>query len=254
VSQSVVVVDAFTEKPFAGNPAAVCVLTEEKPESWMQQTAFLMGRPDGWALRWFTPTVEVALCGHATLASAHVMWETGILSPEETARFRTKSGILTAARRGDWIELDFPARPAKPGDAHPDLAEALGVRPVRVGTSAYDLLAELDSEAAVRDLKPNLSMLERIPVRGVIVTAPATTPGFDFVSRFFAPQSGVPEDPVTGSAHCSLGPWWQERLGKADLLAYQASPRGGIVRVGVRGDRVRLGGQAVTTLRGTIDA
>lgn len=263
MAQPVVVVDAFTDKPFAGNPAAVCVLPEDRSERWMQQvaremslseTAFLLQRADAWALRWFTPTTEVDLCGHATLASAHVMWETGALGATETARFRTRSGVLTARRAGDWIELDFPALPSEAADPHPDLAEALGARPKRVLKSRFDYLIELDSEAAVRDLKPNLAMLAAMPARGIIVTAAATTPGFDFVSRFFAPAVGVPEDPVTGSAHCALGPYWQARLGRDQFLAYQASARGGVVRVTVRGDRVLLGGQAVTVMRGELAA
>jgi PhzF family phenazine biosynthesis protein len=257
-----VVVDAFTDQPFAGNPAAVCVLPEEKPERWMQQvaremnhaeTAFLLKRGEAWALRWFTPTVEVDLCGHATLASAHVLWETGLLGQEETARFRTKSGVLTAIRKDDWIELDFPALPCEYADAHPDLAEALGVSPRKVLRSRFDYLVELDSEATVRKLAPSLALIGTIPVRGVIVTAVATTPGFDFVSRFFAPAAGVPEDPVTGSAHCALGPYWEGRLGKQEFLAYQASARGGLVRVKVMGERVLLGGQAVTVMRGELD-
>jgi PhzF family phenazine biosynthesis protein len=262
MSQPVVVVDAFTAQPFAGNPAAVCILSEDKPERWMQQvaremnlseTAFLVRRGEAWALRWFTPAVEVDLCGHATLASAHVLWETGLLGAGETARFRTKSGILLASRKEDWIELDFPALASEYADAHPDLAEALGTTPKEVSKSRFDLLVEVDSEAAVRKLAPNLALLATIPVRGIIVTAVATTPGFDFVSRFFAPNAGVPEDPVTGSAHCALGPYWGARLDKLDFLAYQASARGGVVRVTVNGDRVLLGGQAVTVLRGDLD-
>lgn len=263
MSQPVVVVDAFTDQPFAGNPAAVCVLPEERPERWMQQvaremnhaeTAFLLKRADAWALRWFTPTLEVDLCGHATLASAHVLWETGVLGAAETARFRTRSGVLTATRSGAWIELDFPALENEYADAHPDLREALGVTPVEVMRSRFDYLVELDSEATVRKLVPSLALIATMGVRGVIVTAPATTPGFDFVSRFFAPAAGVPEDPVTGSAHCALGPYWGDKLGKRELLAYQASARGGVVRVTVKGDRVLLGGQAVTVMRGELDA
>jgi predicted PhzF superfamily epimerase YddE/YHI9 len=254
----ITVVDAFTDSPFSGNPAAVCVLEREPERHWMQQvaremnlaeTAFLLKREDAWALRWFTPTVEVDLCGHATLASAHVLWQDGVLAPEATATFRTKSGILTAARRKDWIWLDFPTLPCEWADAPPSLREVLGTGTKAVARSRHDMLVELDSEAVVRDLKPDLELLSRLPVRGLIVTAVATTPGFDFVSRFFAPQVGVPEDPVTGSAHCALGPYWSERLGKDVMLAYQASARGGVVKVEMRGERIGLGGQAVTVLR-----
>ena len=254
----ITVVDAFTDKPFAGNPAAVCILPAEKDKGWMQQvaremnlaeTAFLLVRADHVALRWFTPTTEVDLCGHATIASAHVLWESGQVAEGQTIRFRTKSGELTAAKSGAWIELDFPALQSAPADAPPGLVDALGVRPAAVFKYTFDYLIELASEAAVRGLTPDLTAIARLPARGVVVTAAATTPGFDFVSRFFAPAVGVPEDPVTGSAHCALAPYWEQKLGKSAFLAYQASPRGGIVKVAVRGDRVALGGQAVTVLR-----
>lgn len=251
-------VDAFTDVPFAGNPAAVCLLPAPRDEGWMQrvaremnlsETAFLEQRDDGFALRWFTPTTEVALCGHATLASAHVLWEDGHLKPNTQARFHTRSGLLTADRREPWIELDFPATPAVAAGAPPGLTEALGAKPRFVGLSKFDYLVELDDEAAVRTLDPDLGAIARVPARGVIVTARANKGAYDFVSRFFAPQSGVPEDPVTGSAHCALAPYWSAKLGKQDLMAYQASTRGGEIRLRVEGDRVRLGGQAVTVLR-----
>ena len=254
-------VDAFTDKPFAGNPAAVCILPGPRDERWMQdvaremnvaETAFLHRATDDYHLRWFTPTVEVALCGHATLASAHVLWEAGHLTPSTTARFQTKSGLLTAERRGAWIELDFPATLAAPAEAPPGLLEALGVQAIAVGRSRFDYLVEVDSEDTVRRLDPDFSALSRFDVRGVIVTSRASTPGFDFVSRFFAPASGINEDPVTGSSHCTLAPHWSKQLGKQDLLAYQASARGGVIRVRVQGDRVILGGQAVTVLRGEL--
>jgi predicted PhzF superfamily epimerase YddE/YHI9 len=261
MTQSVVVVDAFTDRPFAGNPAAVCVLPAAAEAPWMQlvaremnlsETAFLVRQADGFGLRWFTPAVEVALCGHATLASAHVLWETGALGGSEVARFNTASGLLTAARRGEWIELDMPAKPVAPAEPPPALGPALGAAPVYFGTSQFDALAELETEQAVRDLKPDMALLGSLPCRGLIVTARASTPGYDFVSRFFAPRVGVPEDPVTGSAHCCLGPFWKIRLGKDDFVAYQASLRGGVVKVGVRGDRVLLGGRAVTVWRGEL--
>lgn len=254
-------VDAFTDKPFAGNPAAVCVLPTPRDAGWMQQvaqemnlseTAFVHRQGDGYHLRWFTPTVEVDLCGHATLASAHVLWEEGYVRPEAQARFYTRSGLLTAERRGDWVELDFPTEPAAQTTAPPPLAKALGVPPIHVGKNRFDYLVEVDSEKTVRDMTPDFSLLAAIPSRGVIVTGPATSPGYDFVSRFFAPRVGIDEDPVTGSAHCCLGPFWRDRLGKDEFVAYQASARGGVVRVRLRGNRVVLGGQAVTVLRGEL--
>jgi len=264
MSQTIVQVDAFTDRPFAGNPAAVCVLPAPRDERWMRdvaremnlsETAFLVRRDDGaYDLRWFTPAAEVDLCGHATLASAHVLWEDGHLTPHETARFHTRSGLLTATRTGDWIELDFPATPPKPTQPPADLARALGTEPLWVGSSRFDLLVLLRDERAVRELRPDIAALRELDARGVIVTAPAAGPeaGYDFVSRFFAPAVGVDEDPVTGSAHCALGPFWAERLGKDELVGYQASARGGIVRVRMQGDRVLLGGQAVTVMRGEL--
>ncbi|HYT03395.1 MAG TPA: PhzF family phenazine biosynthesis protein [Gemmatimonadales bacterium] len=257
---TIVQVDAFTNRPFAGNPAAVCVLPSPRQDEWMQdvarelnlsETAFLQAADDGYRLRWFTPAVEVALCGHATLASAHVLWEDGHLPAGQQARFYTKSGLLTAERIGDWIELDFPATRATPAPPPAGLAEALGVgREARwVGKSTFDYLVEVESEAVVRGLTPDFSGLQRVEARGIIVTSRASTRDYDFVSRFFAPRVGVPEDPVTGSAHCALTPFWSDRLNKTQLLGYQASPRGGVVRVRLNGQRVVLGGQAVTVLR-----
>ena len=252
-------VDAFTEKPFSGNPAAVCLLSESLDSAWMQnvaremnlsETAFLQKEADGYNLRWFTPAVEVDLCGHATLASAHILWETGLLSPQEQARFHTRSGLLTAEWRGGEIELNFPAKPEEPAVPPSDLARALGVKPRYTGRSKFDYLVEVESEDTVRGLTPDFSLLKSLAIRGTVVTSRASTAGFDFVSRFFAPAVGVNEDPVTGSAHCTLGPFWSKRLGKNDLYAYQASPRGGTLRVRVAGDRVFLGGKAVTVLRG----
>jgi PhzF family phenazine biosynthesis protein len=261
-------VDAFTDRPFAGNPAAICLLDQPGDARWMQdvaremnlsETAFLhpMGDDrDGFHLRWFTPAVEIELCGHATLASAHVLWETGRLDPASTARFHTLSGLLTADAQGDWIELDFPAKPVEEVSPPEGLIQALGGEPREprfIGKSRFDYLVELPSEEAVRSTVPDHSRLRTLPVRGVIVTARGDAGGpYDFVSRFFAPGSGVDEDPVTGSAHCTLGPYWAGKLGKQDFLAYQASARGGVVRVRVTGDRVKLGGQAVTVLRGRL--
>jgi PhzF family phenazine biosynthesis protein len=259
-------VDAFADRPFAGNPAAVCLLDGPRDERWMQdvaremnlsETAFVHPTGDGFGLRWFTPAVEVELCGHATLASAHVLWETGTLGPDDTARFHTLSGVLTADRRGEWIELDFPARPVEEVQAPEGLVEALGIGNGGarfVGRSRFDYLVEVAAEETVRNADPDHRQLAGLRVRGVILTARASSPPYDFMSRFFAPGSGVDEDPVTGSAHCTLAPFWRERLGKDEMLAYQASTRGGVVRVRVVGDRVKLGGQAVTVLRGRLVA
>ncbi len=258
---TIVQVDAFTDKPFAGNPAAVCILPGPKGERWMQdvaremnlsETAFLHRENDGYRLRWFTPAVEVALCGHATLASAHVLWQDRHVPEGARARFHTQSGVLTAERRGDWIELDFPATPATPAQPPAGLVEALGVASTWVGRSRFDYLVEVETEDVVRRLAPDFGALARAEARGVIVTSRASTPESDFVSRFFAPRAGVNEDPVTGSAHCTLAPFWSQRLGKTEMVAYQASARGGVVRVRVQGDRVILGGQAVTVLRGEL--
>lgn len=257
----IVQVDAFTSRPFAGNPAAVCILPQAGDEGWMQnvaremnlsETAFLVAGADGFQLRWFTPAVEVDLCGHATLASAHVLWEDGHLPAGAQARFHTRSGLLLADRRGEWIELDFPATKEQTAEPPANLLPALGVEARHVGWNKFDYLVEVDTEDEVRRLRPDFGSLRSLGVRGVIVTARASGGGFDFVSRFFAPGAGIDEDPVTGSAHCCLGPYWAGRLGKTEFLAYQASPRGGVVRVRVAGDRVLLGGQAVTVLRGEL--
>jgi PhzF family phenazine biosynthesis protein len=254
-------VDAFTTKPFAGNPAAVCVLSRPMEDGWMQdvaremnlsETAFLFRQEDGFRLRWFTPAVEVDLCGHATLASAHILWEMGHVRPDEQVRFHTRSGILTAERKDDWIEMDFPAKPEEPAPEPAGLAKALGVQIEYLGRNQFDYLVEVDSEEIVRRLKPDFTLLITLPVRGVIVTSLSSSREYDFVSRFFAPRVGVNEDPVTGSAHCCLGPFWANRLHKNEFVAYQASPRGGVLRVRVMGTRVILGGQAVTVLRGEL--
>jgi PhzF family phenazine biosynthesis protein len=261
--QPITVVDAFADQPFGGNPAAVCILPGAAPESWMRlvaremnlaETAFLHRAADGFALRWFTPTVEVDLCGHATLASAHVLWQLAYLSMDEPARFHTRSGLLTATRDGDRIVLDFPARVASELTPPESLLPALGIKAPRwVGKNQYDYLVEVGSEAEVRGLTPDHGTLARLPVRGAIVTslAEAGRP-YDFVSRFFAPGSGVAEDPVTGSAHCALAPYWRPRLGRDAMVGYQASARGGTVHTTVKGDRVLLGGTAVTVMRSVL--
>src|SRR5207237_240058 len=256
-------IDAFAGSAFTGNPAAVCLLDDRAvTDAWMQsvaaemnlsETAFVRNREaHDWSLRWFTPTIEVALCGHATLATAHALLEERLLPRGGTARFHTKSGALTATQAGDLIELDFPAKVATPSEPADGLIEALGTQPVCVSLNEFDYLVEMANEEDIRSLTPDIAMLRRIPVRGIIVTSRAATSGFDFVSRYFAPAYGVDEDPVTGSAHCALGPYWAPRLGKTELTAYQASPRGGVVRVTVAGDRVRLAGRAVTVVRGEL--
>ena len=259
----IIQVDAFTDRPFGGNPAAVCVLPEMPGESWMQnvaremnlsETAFLCRERDGFRLRWFTPTVEVDLCGHATLASAHVLWETGRLGPDQQARFYTRSGLLTAERKAGLIELDFPAEPPEAIEAPSGLVEALRVEPKYVGKNRRNYLVEVESEETVRGMEPDFTRLSQFPAVGFIVTSRASSEGYDFVSRFFAPSAGINEDPVTGSAHCCLGPFWQSRLNRDEFVAYQASARGGTLHVRVAGDRVRIGGEAVTVMRGELAA
>ncbi len=250
-------VDSFTAEPFRGNPAGVCLLDAPRDEEWMlgiaremnlSETAFLLPEGAGYRLRWFTPQVEVTLCGHATLASAHILWEQGLLAPDQTVQFETLSGRLSAFRAPDgWIALDFPLREVTPAALPPGLLSALGIEQAQFsGCYREDYLIELPDEEAVRALTPDFARLKTIPTRGVVVTARAQDKAYDFVSRFFAPAVGVDEDPVTGSAHCALAPYWAERLGKASLLAYQASRRGGLLRVSPRNGRVLLEGQAVT--------
>jgi PhzF family phenazine biosynthesis protein len=253
-------VDAFTTTPFAGNPAAVVLLDQDRSERWMQlvaaemnlpETAFVTSGTDGFSLRWFTPTIEVDLCGHATLASAHVLWETGDVGPDTPIAFRTASGVLGAERRAEQIWLDFPALDASiDADPPADLGVALGTTPVMVARGENFVLVELEDDDAVRQLEPDLVALRRRPERMVIVTA--TAQDTDFVSRMFAPNAGIDEDPVTGAAHCALGPFWAKRLGRNDLVGYQASRRGGTVHVHVTASRVGLGGDAVTVVRGTL--
>lgn len=256
-------IDAFSRQPFGGNPAAVTLLPDYPDDEWMQQvaaemslseTAFLRARADGFDLRWFTPEVEVELCGHATLASAHFLWERGEVDPAEEISFWTLSGRLTAKRSGEWIELDFPSQAPAAIEPRPQLLAALGVEARWLGKNRYDYLVEVASESEVRGTKPDFGRLRKLAERGVMVTSAADAPEFDFVSRFFAPAVGIDEDPVTGSAHTCLAPYWAERMGKSELLGYQASRRGGVVRTHVLGDRVLLGGQAVTVLRGRLQA
>ncbi|MCU0621328.1 MAG: PhzF family phenazine biosynthesis protein [Gemmatimonadales bacterium] len=257
-------IDAFADQAFRGNPAAVCLLDAPRDAAWMQavaaemnlaETAFVEPAVEGFGLRWFTPTVEVDLCGHATLASAHALWETGRLAHGTAARFHSRSGLLTATQQDGLIELDFPATPASESPAFlPGLGAALGATPEWTGRSVFDLMAVYPNAADVRALRPDMALIAELPARGVIATAPGDDGRHDFVSRFFGPAAGVPEDPVTGSAHCALSPYWSARLGRSRLLGYQASTRGGTVRVDLAGDRVRLGGHAVTVLRGELVA
>jgi PhzF family phenazine biosynthesis protein len=251
--------DAFTDRPFGGNPAGVCLLPGPADEEWMQkvardmnlpETAFLYREKGGCSLRWFTPTVEVELCGHATLASAHVLWETGLVPRRDVIEFYTLSGTLTAARNGDMIELDFPSEPESKAEAPPALTESLGVKPLYIGKNRFDYLVEVGSEKIVRSIKPDFRLLAAIPVRGVMVTSASDDPKYDFVCRFFGPASGINEDPATGSAYCCLGPYWEKKTGKSEFLAYQASERGGVIGVRVLGERVKLLGKAVTIFKG----
>lgn len=253
-------VDAFAAAPFAGNPAAVYLLDRWPADDWLQrvaremnqsETAFLLRSGGGFQLRWFTPLVEVDLCGHATLASAHVLWQHGVVQ-EPSIAFSTRSGVLTATRKGDQIELDFPLLTEQPATAPAGLADALGLAPIYVGKSRHDVVVEAASEEQIRQLRPDFTRLAYVATRGVIVTARSSDPAFDFVSRFFAPAAGINEDPATGSAHCCLADFWQKRLRKTVFRAYQASARGGVLSVRVSGERAILGGQAITVARGEL--
>lgn len=259
-------IDAFADRFFAGNPAAVCILDAAREEQWMQRvaqemnlpaTAFLLKEDDSWSLRWFGPVVELALCGHGTLASAHVLREAGLVG-NETVSFTTRAGLLSASYKDNWIELNFPAISTEPAEVSKDLSAALGTTPQRVVRGNLDLLVEVQSEDVVRYLNYQQSDLDALKaatpgVRGIIVTSRAEEGrSYDFVSRFFSPATGIAEDPVTGSAHCSLGPYWGAQLGKKELIGYQASKRGGIVRIRLDNNRIHLGGQAITLVRGEL--
>lgn len=261
MSQTIIQVDAFTHEPFRGNPAAVCVMNAPPEDRWMQavaqemnlsETAFLHPEAGGYRLRWFTPNTEVDLCGHATLASAHVLWSEGHLPPAQVARFITRSGWLAAEKKGEWIELDFPSEPPVQTQAPQALLEGLQTAPRFVGKNRFDYFVEVASEETVRQLKPDLRRLAELSMRGIIVTSRAAAGPYDFVSRFFGPAVGVDEDPVTGSAHCALAPYWSAQLHKTEMIGYQASARGGVVRVRMGDGRVYLAGQAVTVLRGEL--
>ena len=254
-------VDSFTEVPFAGNPAGVCLLDEPFEDGWMQQVAFEMNLSEtafvfrtegGFSLRWFTPAAEVDLCGHGTLATAHILYELGEVAPYDEAVFHTRSGLLIAGRKGGLIWLDFPALPEEPATAPEGLLEALGVEPEHVGRFGNEYLIELGTEAQVLAVKPDFRALRTLPCDAVVVTSLPEAVRCDFVSRCFAPRLGIDEDPVTGSVHCCLGPFWGKRLGKTEMVAYQASARGGIIHLELAGDRVKLGGRAVTVLQGRL--
>ena len=258
---SIACVDAFTDRPFAGNPAAVCLLDGPRDSEWMQQvafemnlaeTAFVIPASSGFDLRWFTPAVEVDLCGHATLASAHTLWTDGVVPKTDAIAFHTRSGILGASLRGEMVELDFPSEPATEAPVPAGLPAALGVPLLWTGRNRMDYIVEVPGEGELRGIVPNLGEIAKLDARGLIVTCRGKGTKYDFLSRFFAPQSGIPEDPVTGSAHCCLGPFWADRLNRRELVGFQASPRGGSVRVTVNGARVTLGGQAVTVYSGTL--
>ena len=252
-------VDAFTSEVFSGNPAAVCILDSWIEDNILQsiaaennlsETAFLVRNDDGFDLRWFTPTTEVSLCGHATLASAFVLFSCRDWAEKEI-RFNTrKSGQLVVGRRGDLLEMDFPSRPAHSIKSPSGLKEALGVTPIATLSSVEDLLVVLESERVVCDLQPDLSTLESLEYRGIIVTSRGSRS--DFVSRFFAPRLGIPEDPVTGSAHCVLVPYWSSEFNKKNLHAFQLSKRGGELFCVYAEDRVKISGKAVLYLEGVI--
>lgn len=254
-------VDSFTDKPFAGNPAGVCILDKPADESWMQniamemnlsETSFLWPLESGYSLRWFTPELEVDLCGHATLAAAHILWEKGFLNKDEKAKFYTKSGLLTCKKDNEFIEMNFPSEPEVKVDIPEYLAEALNINPLYVGKNRFDYLVQIESEEGLRKLKPNFNLLEKIDCRGIIVTSSSKTDKYDFVSRFFAPKAGINEDPVTGSAHCCLVPFWHKITGKTEFNAYQASKRGGEISLKLVDNRVMLKGKAITVIEGAI--
>jgi PhzF family phenazine biosynthesis protein len=255
-------VDSFTDKMFSGNPAAVVILEQQAEAGWMQavaremnlsETAFVHPQQGGYHLQWFTPQVEVDLCGHATLAAAHSLWQIEQVKPAETIRFFTCSGWLAASQNNGMIEMDFPSAPLVPADITEEIITAVGVRPDFTGISGEKWVFEYADERIVRSLKPDFSALKRRKGRALAVTAPSADPNFDFVSRYFAPWIGIDEDPVTGSAHCILGPYWGQKLSKTHMTAYQASARGGTVHVRLSGDRTYVGGKAVTVFSGQLE-
>ncbi len=255
-------VDAFTAEAFGGNPAAICLLDTAADAEWMQavaaemnlsETAYLIPLSDGYDLRWFTPLREVDLCGHATLASAHVLWEQGRVEADARCDFHTRSGLLTAVKNDGWIRMTFPLGSLQPISPDPRVAAALGITPLRAAANALGyLLFEVENESVVRGLSPDFRTLNEFDHHAYVVTSKSDTPAFDFVSRFFAPRFGIDEDPVTGSAHCILGAYWSEQMGKRSFMAQQASKRGGVIKVEVDAPKVHLSGQAVTVFEGTL--
>lgn len=254
-------VDAFTEQPYKGNPAAVCILDKLQEVSWLtdvagemslSETAFLFKQKDEYNLRWFTPTSEIDLCGHATLASAHVLWETKKIDKKQDIKFNTKSGLLIAKNKDPWIELDFPIEAPKKEFAPQILLNALDVEPIYVGKNRFDYIIEVKSKEIIKNLDPNFRLLKEVEARGVIVTSRTQFNRYDFISRFFAPSIGIDEDPVTGSAHCCLAPYWADKLNKNEFLSYQASKRGGSLKIRLDDERVYLSGKAVTVLKGEL--
>lgn len=254
-------VDAFTNEIFKGNPAGVCLYVTNQDDIWMQnmasemnlpETAFLSKRTDGFALRWFSPEKEVDLCGHATLAAAHVLWETGELETSDEAVFYTKSGVLKATKIGGWVELDFPVEEDSEVSTPVEIIEGLKVMPKYTGKNRMDYIVEVENEDILRKLRPDNEILKKLDTRGVIVTSISDKKEFDFVSRFFAPAIGINEDPVTGSAHCCLAPYWSRKLGKIEMKACQASKRSGILTVRIDEGRVFICGQARTVFSGEL--
>jgi PhzF family phenazine biosynthesis protein len=252
-------INVFTNRPFHGNPAAVCILPHPKIDSWMQSmaaelnlpvTAFIIRQADGFMLRWFTPVAEVDMCGHGTLAAAHIVWQESLARPDGGIVFYTRSGTLRAWKEDDWIGLDFPSMPAQPIHEPEGLRDILGVPFIYVGKNEYDIIVEVDSEQTVRSLDPDKDTLRRLPMRGLIVTGRSDNPEYDFVSRFFASSFGISEDAVTGPAHCCLAPYWAKRLSRMQLKGYHASRRGGVIKMNIRDDRIHLFGQAITVISG----
>jgi len=254
-------VDAFTDKAFSGNPAAVCILEKGKIDKWMQElaseinlpeTAFVLKEGDHYNLRWFTPKVEVDLCGHATLASAHILWEVGVVEGHAEILFSTNSGDLRIHKKGSWIEMDFPSEPEMETDPPKYLLESLGVEPLYIGKNRFDYLIEVKGESILENIDPDFNILSKVDTRGVIVTCRSDSKKYDFCSRFFAPSVGINEDPVTGSAHCCLALYWNKKMGKDEFSARQASSRGGEIRINLRNDRVILAGQAITVFEAVL--
>ncbi len=252
------IVDSFTDKPFSGNPAATFILEKDISDELKQniaseinlsETSFVLKKDDSFRLRWFTPIKEAGLCGHATLAAAHILWEVGVLDIKEEAVFETKSGILKARKNNYLIEMDFPIESPVEADCPEELLKAIGYQPIFVGKNRMDYLAVYENEEVVRKVIPNFEYLKKLDCRGLIISAKSSSDKYDFVSRFFAPNSGIDEDPVTGSAHCCLAPFWSKRLGKKELIGFQASKRGGVVYTKLKDDTVLLSGNAVTVMK-----